>query len=161
MLPRSLAQTLHQRLNETAAVVLTGPRQVGKTTLALAEGESRDALYIDLESERDRAKLAEPELYLSDHFGRLVILDEVRRVPGLFPILRGLIDRSRHMGHRRGSTFVTRASFTRCSGSATRRHYSRIRLLVRAGKGLSLRTSWRPARMECRHITIGPAVARR
>ena len=83
-------------------MVLTGPRQVGKTTLALAEGESRDALYIDLESERDRAKLAEPELYLSDHFGRLVILDEVHRVPGLFPILRGLIDRSRRMGHHHG-----------------------------------------------------------
>ena len=85
-----------------SAVVLTGPRQVGKTTLALAEGELRDALYIDLESERDRAKLAEPELYLPDHFGRLVILDEVHRVPGLFPVLRGLIDRSRRLGHRQG-----------------------------------------------------------
>ncbi len=102
MIRRKLASELHQRLQQVPAVALLGPRQVGKTTLALAEGEAHQALYLDLESERDRAKLSEPELYLPDHFGRLVILDEVHRAPGLFPVLRGLIDRARRAGHRSG-----------------------------------------------------------
>ncbi len=70
--------------------------------MALAEAEGRDALYLDLESERDRSKLAEPELYLCDHIGRLVVLDEVHRAPGLFPVLRGLIDHARRAGHWTG-----------------------------------------------------------
>ncbi len=102
MIPRTLEKSLNQRLSEVPAVVLTGPRQVGKTTLALSVGESRGALYLDLESERDRSKLAEPELYLSNRFETLTILDEVHRVPGLFPIIRGLIDRARRNGYRRG-----------------------------------------------------------
>jgi predicted AAA+ superfamily ATPase len=102
MIPRRLAPILHQRLAEVPAVALTGPRQVGKTTLALGEAKGSDALYLDLESERDRVKLAEPELFLSEYLGRLVILDEVQRTPGLFPVLRGLIDRARRTGHRNG-----------------------------------------------------------
>lgn len=93
---------LLQRIDEAPAVVLTGPRQVGKTTLALSVAGTRPSLYLDLESARDRARLSEPELYLSDHFDTLVILDEVHRVPGLFPILRGLIDQARRTGHRSG-----------------------------------------------------------
>jgi uncharacterized protein len=102
MILRRLAPLLHQRLAEVPAVGLTGPRQVGKTTLALAEAAATDALYLDLESERDRGKLREPELFLTEHLGRLVILDEVHRTPGLFPVLRGLIDRARRRGRREG-----------------------------------------------------------
>lgn len=101
-IPRWLATELHRRLDDVPAVVLLGPRQTGKTTLALAEGEVRGALYLDLESERDRAKLSEPELYLAGQIGRLVILDEVHRTPGLFPVLRGLIDRARRTSRRSG-----------------------------------------------------------
>ena len=102
MLDRSLAPRLEDALAHTPAVALLGPRQVGKTTLALAAGRRFDALYLDLESEQDRAKLAEPELYLSAHQDKLVILDEVHRAPGLFPVLRGLIDRARRAGRRSG-----------------------------------------------------------
>jgi len=84
------------------AVGLLGPRQSGKTTLALDVGVPRDAVYLDLESESDRGKLAEPEAYLSAHLDRLVILDEIHRAPGLFPVLRGLIDRSRRAGRKTG-----------------------------------------------------------
>ena len=59
-------------------------------------------MYLDLESPSDRARLADPELYLSDHEERLVILDEVHRVPDLFQSLRGLIDRGRRRGRRAG-----------------------------------------------------------
>lgn len=102
MIKRHLLPILQQRLAEVPAVVLLGPRQAGKTTLSLALGKERGALYLDLESERDRAKLAEPELYLSDHLGRLVILDEIHRAPGLFPVLRGLIDQARRDGKDHG-----------------------------------------------------------
>jgi hypothetical protein len=102
MIDRRLRAVLEQRLDEEAAVVLLGPRQSGKTTLALERAARRDALYLDLESEQDRAKLAEPELYLADHLDRLVILDEIHRAPGLFPVLRGLIDRARRSRRRTG-----------------------------------------------------------
>lgn len=102
MLTRSLAPRLAEAIANSPAVALLGPRQVGKTTLALEVGASQDALYLDLESEQDRAKLAQPELYLSDHRDRLVILDEVHRAPGLFPVLRGLIDKGRRAGRRSG-----------------------------------------------------------
>ena len=79
---------------------------MGKTTLALAVGQALAAnhgtLHLDLESAADRAKLAEPELYLADHLDRLVILDEVHRAPRLFPVLRGLIDKARRAGRRNG-----------------------------------------------------------
>lgn len=100
MLKRMLSHHLEDAIAHTPAVALLGPRQVGKTTLALEVGQGFDALYIDLESEQDRAKLAQPELYLADHQDKLVILDEVHRAPGLFPVLRGLIDRARRSGRK-------------------------------------------------------------
>jgi len=83
-------------------VALFGPRQAGKTTLALTLANQLGSLYLDLESEGDRAKLAEPGIYLADHLGKLVILDEIHRAPGLFPVLRGLIDRARREGADHG-----------------------------------------------------------
>lgn len=86
-------------------MALLGPRQTGKTMLVLeaARASGRPYLYLDLESEQDRAKLAQAELYLADHVDKLVILDEVHRAPGLFPILRGLINRNRREGRRAGN----------------------------------------------------------
>ena len=102
MISRRLTPLLNDAIAHTPAVALLGPRQVGKTTLALEVGRSFNALYLDLESEQDRAKLAQPELYLADHQDQLVILDEVHRAPGLFPVLRGLIDRARRGGRNAG-----------------------------------------------------------
>lgn len=102
MITRRRRTLLNQRLDQYPAVALLGPRQVGKTTLALAIAEDRPSIYLDLESDADRAKLAEPELYLADHEDKLVIFDEVHRQPGLFQNLRGLIDRGRRRGRRTG-----------------------------------------------------------
>lgn len=106
MLNRDLTPILADAIAHYPAVALLGPRQVGKTTLALEIGAlrigGRDALYLDLESEQDRAKLAQPELYLAEHQDKLVIFDEVHRAPALFPVLRGLIDRGRRAGQRAG-----------------------------------------------------------
>lgn len=89
MIERMLSRIVREYLGEFPAVALLGPRQVGKTTLALEIGRADNALYLDLESERDKSKLALPEEYLWEHRERLVILDEVHRLPGLFPLLRG------------------------------------------------------------------------
>jgi hypothetical protein len=99
---RSLSIQLLDALDHSPAVALLGPRQSGKTTLALEIARERPAIYLDLESEQDRAKLAQPELYLGDHLDKLVIIDEVHRAPGLFPVLRGLIDRARRERRRAG-----------------------------------------------------------
>lgn len=106
MIPRRLLDNLESALVEAPAVALLGPRQVGKTTLALAVAQSRTAIYLDLESEADRAKLAEPELYLSQHQDKLVILDEIQRTPQLFQSLRGLIDTGRRHGRGTGRFLV-------------------------------------------------------
>ena len=102
MIARRLHEGLQYLLAEYAAVALIGPRQVGKTTVAMEIADSADSVYLDLESPGDLARLSDPELYLSDHEDRLVILDEVHRLPGLFQSLRGLIDRGRRRGRRSG-----------------------------------------------------------
>jgi predicted AAA+ superfamily ATPase len=102
MLPRHLFQVVIDRLQAMPAVVLLGPRQVGKTTLArdVAHRLGDQALYLDLEREADRRRLDDADAYLRRYQGRLVILDEVHRLPGLFPVLRGIIDERRRVGDR-------------------------------------------------------------
>ncbi|RMF82076.1 MAG: ATP-binding protein [Nitrospirae bacterium] len=102
MIPRRIARRVEARLAQFPAVALLGPRQAGKTTLALAIAEGRPSLYLDLESPSDRARLADPEAYLASHEGELVILDEIHRAPELFQTLRGLIDAGRRRGRTAG-----------------------------------------------------------
>jgi len=106
MISRRLLPALMAALAEAPAVALLGPRQVGKTTLALELVRGRPAVYLDLESEPDRAKLSEPELYLTQHEDKLVVLDEIQRTPQLFQSLRGLIDSGRRRGRGRGRFLV-------------------------------------------------------
>jgi predicted AAA+ superfamily ATPase len=100
MIDRRLQPRLLSLIEDYPAVALLGPRQVGKTTLALDIANDIESIYLDLESAADRAKLSDPELYLADHEDKLVILDEIHRVPELFQSLRGLIDRGRRKRKR-------------------------------------------------------------
>ena len=102
MLSRRLSARLNHLLRHSPAVVLLGPRQAGKTTLALEIGEQQASVYLDLEDEDERAKLSNPSRYLADHESELVILDEVHRAPELFQRLRGIIDRGRRRGKANG-----------------------------------------------------------
>lgn len=106
MIPRRLLPALTTALAEAPVVALLGPRQAGKTTLALEVAGTRPAVYLDLESEADRAKLAEPELYLAEHEDELVVLDEIQRAPQLFRSLRGLVDAGRRRGKGKGRFLV-------------------------------------------------------
>lgn len=94
------AALLEARLRQFPAVALVGSRQVGKTSLArrLLAGREPKGVYLDLELEENRAKLADPAGYLRPLADRLVVLDEVQHVPEIFATLRGLIDESRTPG---------------------------------------------------------------
>lgn len=106
LIPRRAHLAVTDALNRQAAVALIGPRQVGKTTLAHEIGQERDALYLDLESREDRAKLSEAALFLRNYEDRLVILDEIHRAPEVFATLRGLIDQGRRRGKRYGRFLI-------------------------------------------------------
>ena len=94
MFDRFITAEVQQALLSSPAVVLLGPRQIGKTTLALGLAQP-DGAYLDLESPEDRSKLSNVEQYLRTQQDRLVVLDEVQRLPTLFEALRGLIDHAR------------------------------------------------------------------
>jgi len=80
-------------LERSPVVCLIGARQVGKTTLARqVAAQGNGARFFDLENPAHLAQLADPMLALEPLRG-LVILDEIQRVPDLFPVLRVLTDR--------------------------------------------------------------------
>lgn len=133
MIVRRAQAAVHRALRRQAAVALIGPRQVGKTTLASAIAQTEGALYLDLESTADRAKLSDARLFLEEYADGLVVLDEIHRAPGLFPELRGLIDRGRRQGNRIGRYLIL--------GSAS------FDLLRQSGETLA-------GRIE--HVSLGP-----
>jgi len=104
MVSRLAAARISDLLTRFPAVAVLGPRQVGKTTLALRLAEESDtkAVYLDLELPSQRAKLSDPELYFRAHEDRLLILYEIQRRPGIFEVLRGVIDDRRRKGRRTG-----------------------------------------------------------
>ena len=102
MIPRILETRLRRLLRTFPAVGLLGPRQVGKTTLAQTIAQDADNLYLDLENPVDLEKLTDARGYLQARQGRLVVLDEVQRAPGLFQVLRGVIDERIRHGEQAG-----------------------------------------------------------
>lgn len=146
MIARQAYQHVQTALGRQAAVALIGPRQAGKTTLALEIAAETDALYLDLESGTDRAKLSDPVLYLRQYKDRLVILDEIHRMPELFTELRGLIDQGRRRGRRAGRFLIL--------GSAS------MDLLRQSGESLAGRIEYvELGPLNVSEIEIGPTPA--
>ncbi|MCX6565015.1 MAG: ATP-binding protein [Candidatus Aminicenantes bacterium] len=91
---RHLEDKIVAALRVNPAVALLGPRQCGKSTLAGKLAERLPGfLYLDLESDADLNKLNQPELFFQHNADRLVCLDEIQRMPRLFPVLRSVLDR--------------------------------------------------------------------
>lgn len=95
MIDRIAYNKILKALSRQSAVGIIGPRQVGKTTLALEIENKFDSIYLDLESRQDRAKLGNPSLYLNHHENKMIIFDEIHRMPEIFQELRGIIDARR------------------------------------------------------------------
>jgi predicted AAA+ superfamily ATPase len=95
-IPRHLTAAIKRSLSYFPVVCLLGPRQCGKTTLAKEIiAEYSGALYLDLELVSGLKKLEDPEFYLSKYEDVLICLDEIQRMPEIFPLMRALIDQNR------------------------------------------------------------------
>ncbi len=128
MIERKTLKEVKEALLRQAAVALIGPRQVGKTTLARQLALEQKSIYLDLETVEDQQKLSNPIGFLSAYDDRLVILDEIHRVPELFLSLRGIIDEGRRKGKRHGRFLLL--------GSAS------VDLLRQSGESLAGRISY-------------------
>ena len=97
MIERAITARIKEDLEFFPIVSIIGPRQVGKTTLAkqLSNQLSKSTLYLDLELETDAQKLVDAQTYLQQNASKCVILDEIQRMPHLFPLLRALVDQQR------------------------------------------------------------------
>ncbi|TAG59971.1 MAG: ATPase, partial [Runella slithyformis] len=97
MIARNITPKILEDLSFFPAVAIVGARQVGKTTLArsLQKKIQKESIYLDLESEEDAYRLENAESYLLQHLDKCVVIDEIQRMPRLFPLLRSLIDRKR------------------------------------------------------------------
>jgi predicted AAA+ superfamily ATPase len=102
MIPRYIEKKVQKRLQHMPAVALTGPRQVGKTTLAFKLSQGRPSVYLDLENTLDLQKVSDIEAFHAANRGKLIILDEVQRAPEIFASIRGIIDKERRSGNRAG-----------------------------------------------------------
>jgi uncharacterized protein len=102
MIQRRIETAVIKALAENPAVALLGPRQVGKTTLALGLAELMPSIYLDLENRLDLQKVKDIESFYADNSDKLIILDEVQRLPEIFAPLRGIIDQERRKGNKTG-----------------------------------------------------------
>ena len=100
MIKRMLGEKIAKTLQRTPSVALMGPRQVGKTTLALDVSEEFPSLHLDLEDQLDLQKINDFAAFHAENKDKLIILDEIQRLPEIFSSLRGVIDRERRRGNR-------------------------------------------------------------
>ena len=108
MIKRRLEDQIRDRLQNSPSAALIGPRQVGKTTLAFSISETIPSVYLDLENRTDLRKVQDIEAFHRENSDKLIILDEVQRLPEVFAPIRGLIDSERRKGDRQLSDQVVR-----------------------------------------------------
>lgn len=102
MIKRHLEHKIRDRLQNSSSVALMGPRQVGKTTLAFNISKTVPSIYLDLENRTDLQKVQDIEAFHNANSDKLIILDEVQRLPEVFAPIRGLIDAQRRQGNKTG-----------------------------------------------------------
>ncbi len=153
MIARNVENLVRSRLGSVVpAVVLLGPRQVGKTTLAkkIASDWPGGAVYLDMERPADRRRLDDADAYLRAQTGKLVVIDEIQRLPGLFEILRGIIDDRRAAGERFGHFLLLgsaalelmRQSSESLAGRVAYMEISPVDILDAEPAGIDAQTLW-------------------
>jgi len=107
MIKRKIQGEIKEMLATFPAVVLLGPRQVGKTTLTrdLLKESFQEVIYFDLENDEDITRLANPAFLFEQYKDSCIVLDEIQRFPDLFRQLRPIID-----SHRKSGRFILTGS---------------------------------------------------
>lgn len=100
MFNRLITKHIMEDLSFFPIVGIIGPRQAGKTTLAkfIQKDLFSGSIYLDLELNSDQRKMIDAETFLKFHHDKCIIIDEVQRMPELFPLLRALVDQDRRAG---------------------------------------------------------------
>ncbi|MCW2955834.1 MAG: ATPase [Thermoleophilia bacterium] len=133
MIDRRVAERVRAALGEVPAVVLLGPRQVGKTTLARDIVDAPpEAVYLDLERVADRARVEDVRGFVERH-GGLIVLDEVQHMPGLFAELRGVIDDLRRDGAATGKFLLLGSASNEVLRQSSESLAGRVRYLELGG----------------------------
>lgn len=102
MIQRRLETQINEALKRSPSVALMGPRQVGKTTIALNISETIPSIYLDLENRLDLQKVKDINVFQEENSNKLIILDEIQRLPEVFAPLRSIIDKERRKGNKTG-----------------------------------------------------------
>ncbi|MGI9558799.1 MAG: ATP-binding protein [Thermodesulfobacteriota bacterium] len=102
MFDRQLKDLIVRLLKTNPSVVLTGPRQIGKTTLAKQVAKQFKSVYVDLENPRDLEQAKDIMVFTERNPDKLIVLDEVQNLPEIFPAIRGIIDSGREAGRKHG-----------------------------------------------------------
>lgn len=90
---RMISENILTGLKNNPVVAILGPRQCGKSTIAKhLLKELGDFIFLDLERPSDLAKLENAEWFLESQKNKLICIDEIQRLPGLFPLIRSLTD---------------------------------------------------------------------
>lgn len=100
MIQRMLLPVLKQSASNFPVTAILGPRQVGKTTLCyqVAEVLNKKVIHLDLELPEDVARLSNPSQFFQRNKDACIMIDEIQGMPGLFPVMRAVIDKHRVPG---------------------------------------------------------------
>lgn len=99
LIERDIRKKIESGLENFPALSILGSRQCGKSTLAsMLLSNRKDMLYLDLERPSDRNKLSDPEAFFVLNKDSTICLDEIQRIPELFPVLRSVIDERKRNG---------------------------------------------------------------
>ena len=102
MIKRRFQENIVKALKKNPSVALMGPRQVGKTTLSIAISKALPSVYLDMEDNLDLEKVKDITAFHNANRDKLIILDEIQRVPDIFTQIRSIIDRERRKGNKTG-----------------------------------------------------------
>lgn len=97
--PRSVLTEINNYLHHFPAVAILGPRQCGKSTLAQhVISQNKESVYLDLQKRSDLNRLTDPEMFFKINKNKLICLDEIQKLPGIFNDLRSTIDENNRNG---------------------------------------------------------------
>jgi uncharacterized protein len=122
IIERAALVQIEAKLDRNVCVVILGPRQTGKTTLAKMIADGRNSAYVDLSQPTDRQQLASPEIFFAKNAGLLMVFDECQEMPEIFSFLKSQIDIDRSGNLPSRSQFLVLGSASRTISDLAAKH---------------------------------------